>query len=207
MMDLSSKLLLGFRRLVAVSLGLWLLHACCLPCAAFDNTPVVIIRVDDCRVDDPMTSWRQPRAALGGKSPYQYAKDRAIPIVWAIIASWPAANLCLSWAELESYLAVCGGEVASHSLTHGNPQTESEARYEITQSKAVIESNLPGRSCQTFVQPGVWTVFGLDRFYKLEQPVGQCLRSTYTQTRAYLGGGWIVGSTPYRYGLFAHEPG
>lgn len=202
MLRLSLRLSKRQRGLAAVALGVAALCVFRQTCRAADNTPVVIVRVDDCRVDDPSTSWRQPRAALDGKSPYQYARDHSIPIVWGIIASWPEKNLCLSWTELENYIAACGGEVASHSLTHGNPQSVSEACFEITQSRAVIETNLPGRTCHTFIQPGTWTTFNLDRFYELDTSLGQALQSTYKQSRAYMGGGWVVGAAPYRHGLF-----
>lgn len=170
--------------------------------ADYDNTPIVVFRVDDGRAN-----WRNRYAGLGGMSALAYGKLKQIPITWAVVTDW-AVNKPgyypppLTWAELTDYVNTAGGEIASHSVRH--LAETSQARYieEITQSKAEIEAHLPGYTCRTFIQPGVWTGEAyLDQFAELDQPIAQAIQQTYAQSQAYLGWTWVVGGIYYRYGM------
>jgi hypothetical protein len=179
---------------------------CCLlptivPSSALANTddrPIVVLRIDD-----GQTSWLTPYSGLGGVNGLTYGKSKRIPITWAIIANLASSGTALSWAQVKDYLDTCGGEAASHSLNHLLMSTQQDYINEVINSKAAIEANLPGYSCNTFIQPGDWLGDAyMDSFTKLDNPIGQAIQSTYAQSMAYLGGGgWSIGNNYYRYGL------
>ncbi|MHB9035557.1 MAG: polysaccharide deacetylase family protein [Armatimonadota bacterium] len=167
--------------------------------ADVDNRPIVVLREDDCR-----TTWRTRYQGLDGMSGLEYGKSKHIPITWAIVTSMANAGNAsgLSWAELKDYLDVAGGEAASHSVTHAALASASAYVSELVSSKSLIEQNLPGYTCTTFLQPGSWTDYAnLDQFSELDNEVGQAIQSNYSQSLAYLGGGWMIGSPYYKYGL------
>lgn len=58
------------------------------------------------------------------------------------------------WDALRS-AAADGHEVASHSVTHSNfnDLSDSEIRWELSQSQTTIEENIPGYKCETHAYP------------------------------------------------------
>lgn len=186
--------------LVLISVGI-VLHSFAYA-FAYDNTPLVVLRMDDGRA-----TWRQVFAEFGGMSALDYGKLKRIPITWGVVTDWASNKLGynpppLSWAELIDYVSNAGGELASHSVRHQAEPSQQDYIRELINSKAEIESKAQGFSCKTFIQPGVWQGEAyLDSFQKLTQPVGQVIQQTYQQSQAYLGGGWVVGDVYYRYGF------
>ncbi len=159
--------------------------------------PIVVIREDDCRSD-----WRIPYPEFGNISALSYGKQKKIPITWGIITFATASGYALTWSELADYISTAGGEAASHSVNHGTYYSNEDYFYELINSKAAIISNLGNYFKGTFLQPGTWINDAfLDRFYKLDNPIGQTLQSHYSQSMAYLGDGWSVGKNYYKYGL------
>jgi oligosaccharide reducing-end xylanase len=59
-----------------------------------------------------------------------------------------------NWSKLKQ-AADSGHEVASHTVSHPNFSliTATKQRTELTNSKAIIESNIPGRNCLTIAYP------------------------------------------------------
>lgn len=164
---------------------------------AYDDRPIVVFREDDIR-----STWRVPFVALGGLTALEYGKLKRIPITWGIITDAAFNGWGITWAELEDYLSTAGGEAASHSCSHMAMPSYEAYIAEITNSRRIIEQNLPGRYCTTFLQPGNWTGSAyLDQFAELRNPIGQAIQSTYTQSMAYLGNGWSIGNTHYLYGM------
>lgn len=171
-----------------------------------DNRPIVVLRIDDCG-----KPWNTPFAGLGGVSGLQYGKTKKIPITWAVMSAYAQNGTSLSWAQIKDYLdnaqytengVVYAGEPASHSVNHAAMPAQQAYIDELPASKAAIEANLPGYSCNTFLQPGTWTGDAyMDSFVKLDNPIGQAVQANYQQSMSYLGSGWLVGGTPYRYGL------
>ena len=188
-------MLRGLAAFVAVSPMLAILT--CDPSAGAnaDTRPIVVLREDDCQ-----SSWRTPFPELDGLSALEYGKSKQIPITWAIISSNEAG---LTWAELDDYLDVAGGEPASHSVNHTAMGSTEDYVAEIVNSKLMINANLgPAYTCTTFLQPGPWTDDAfLDTFSKLDNPIGQAIQANYEQSLAYLGTGWRVGDAYYRYGM------
>jgi hypothetical protein len=185
----------------------WLLSIMLIVCDIFlgslrtcaDDTPIVVLREDDAR-----TTWRVPYAGLGGVSGLEYGKLKHIPITWAVITSATTAGgpYALSWTEIKDYLDTAGGEAASHSVTHSPLPNANAYINELINSKSLIELNLPGYACTTFLQPGTWTGYAyMDEFSELDNEVGQAIQSHYAQSMAYLGGGWMIGNPFYKYGL------
>jgi hypothetical protein len=170
----------------------------CLCCGA-DDRPIVVVREDDVR-----GTWRTHFNGLGGMSALEYGKLKGIPITWGIItnlaSNYPSSHL--TWADLRDYLDSASGEAASHSCQHAAmPSTEAYVN-ELGNSKQLIEQNLPGYSCTTFLQPGTWTVEAyLDNFSELDNAIGQSIQANYDQSMAYLGSGWSIGNPYYRYGM------
>lgn len=163
--------------------------------ADFDNRPIVVFRIDDCS-----STWATPFAGLGGMSALQYGTLRHIPITWAVIAGKSDAYH-LTWQQIKSYLDANGGEAASHSVNHCEMATQQGYINEVVASKAMIEANLPGYHCNTFIQPGFWTGDGnLDRYDKLDNPIGQAIQANYARSMGYLGAGWTIGDKYYKYG-------
>ncbi len=162
------------------------------------TTPIVVVREDDIR-----GTWRTPFVGLGNVSGLTYGMQKNIPITWGIIASFASdASTNLTWAELKDYLDATNGEAASHSVTHQAMPSDAAYVSELVNSKAMIQANLPGYSCTTFLQPGEWTGDGnMGSFANLNNTVGQAIQSTYTQSQAYLGSAWLVGNVYYDYGL------
>jgi hypothetical protein len=202
----------GVTALRALRLRLMILAlVCCLmptivPALALANTddrPIVVLRIDD-----GQTSWLTPYNGLGGVNGLTYGKSKHIPITWAVITHLASLGTSLSWAQIKDYLDTCGGEAASHSVNHLPMSTQQDYINEVINSKAAIQANLPGYSCNTFLQPGDWTADAyMDSFTKLDNPIGQAIQNTYAQSMAYLGGGgWNIGNNYYHYGL-THSSG
>lgn len=165
---------------------------------AANDTPIVVIRVDDCD-----STWLTPLAALDNKSPFDYAKQHRIPITWAIIVDSANAG-GIPWAKLKEYLDYAGGEPASHSYHHSTINSVQAAASELASSKQAIEQHLPGYACTSFVQPGNW--YGdayLASFGSLKNPLGAALQATYDQSMAYVVPGVAAGPVYYRHGLCA----
>jgi hypothetical protein len=161
-----------------------------------DDTPIVVLREDDIR-----PSWRTPFPELDNKSALQYGMEKRIPITWGVVTDFAGTSSGLSYIELRDYLNAAGGELASHSVKHAAMANADQYIAELVNSKAIIEQNVPGHICRTFLQPGTWTGEAyLDLFSELDNSIGQALQATYSQSMAYLGGGWRVGDTYYWYG-------
>lgn len=180
-----------------------LLMVVCAPLFSdVDNRPIVIVREDDCRA-----TWRTPFNEFGGVSALQYGKQRHIPITWAIITDWATTGsngYSLVWADLSDYLSIAGGEAASHSATHAKMASDLDYINEIVRSKTAIEQHLPGYRCTTFLQPGAWRDnANLDNYSKLSNSISTAIKANYLQSRAYLGGGWDIGTITdvRKYGL------
>ncbi|MDH7602187.1 MAG: hypothetical protein QHI38_08585 [Armatimonadota bacterium] len=169
---------------------------------AYDNTPRVVLRIDDGRA-----SWRQPFQGLGGMSALDYCKLKRIPITWAVVTDWASNKYRwnpppLSWSELIGYINSAGGELASHSVRHQPEASQSDYIRELVNSKAEIEARAPGFSCKTFIQPGVWRDEAyLDSFTKLNLPIAMAIKANYSQSMAYIGGGWTIGGVYHHYGF------
>lgn len=162
---------------------------------AFDNRPIVVLREDDVR-----NTWRIPLVGLGGISGLEYGKLKRIPITWGVVTDLSDCGYGLTYSELRDYMAVSGGEAASHSRRHAEELSDQAYIDELLASKATIEANLPGYSCRTFLQPGSWRGnANFDEFNKLNNTVGQALRTIYSQSLAYLGTCWRVGDVYYRH--------
>lgn len=171
---------------------------CCI--STSDTTPIVVLREDDIRA-----TWRIPFQGFDGMTGLQYGKLKRIPITWGVITDAATSGWGLTWAELRDYLETAGGEAASHSCTHRQMSNDQEYIAELINSKAIIEQNLPGFACTTFLLPGDWKEDArLDHPSKLDNAIGQALQSTYSQSQAYLGRGWHVGPRHYLYGLSAN---
>lgn len=195
------KLACNQKQIWAIVIALLLIFAaCCGNCmsgAYQDNRPIVVLRIDDC---DP--SWNTHYAGLNGMSGLEYGTLKHIPITWAVITSRASAGTSLSWAQLKTYLDANGGEPASHSVNHSALPAQQNYIDEAINSKAIIEANLPGYHCNTFLQPGVWKDDAyMDNYSKLDCPIGQAIQANYAQSMAYLGGGNRIGNTYYRYGM------
>ncbi len=168
----------------------------------FDNTPMVVLRIDDGRA-----SWRQPFNGLGGLSALDYCKLKQVPITWAVVSDWASNKYNwnpppLSWSELIDYVNTAGGELASHSVRHQPENSQSDYIRELINSKAEIEAKAPGFLCKTFIQPGVWTGEAyLDSFQKLDLPIAAAIKANYSQSMAYVGGGWTIGGVYHRFGF------
>jgi len=177
--------------------ALLLIVLCALSAYAdVDNRPIVVFRSDDCSTD-----WNVPFNGLGGMSGLQYGTLKHIPITWAVISSRPGQGSSFTWAQLRAYLDANGGEPASHSILHDPMPTEQGYVDEVVNSKPAIEANLPGYTCNTFLQPGSWTGEGnMCSYEQLDRPTGQAIRATYAQSMAYLGVGMTIGGIYYRYG-------
>jgi len=169
------------------------------PCEGqtIDTRPIIVVREDDCGI-----SWKTPYAAFDGVSALDYAKAHGIPITWAVIVTETDAARALSWTDLRNYLDAAGGELASHSYSHQPMPDSAQYISELVSSKAAIESALPGYQCTTFLEPGSWTgVAYLDTFDKYDNAISQAVMANYAQSQAYLGQGWRIGPTYYRYGM------
>lgn len=179
----------------SVGFAIWLiLIAASASSADTDNRPIIVLRSDDCA-----RAWATPFDGLGGVSGLSYGKTKRIPITWAVVTDWATAGVkSLTWAELSDYISVAGGELASHSRTHAALPTAQDYINELVDSKAAIESHVPGHTCRTFLQPGPWAEDAyLDRYWELDNPIGQAIKANYAQSQAYLGGGWHVGNKTY----------
>lgn len=167
--------------------------------AVIDDRPIVVLRIDDCQA-----SWLTPYVGLGGASGLTYGKSKHIPITWAVISGFASSGLSMTWAQIKDYLDTCGGEPASHSVNHSSMPTQQDYVNELVDSKAAIQANLPGYQCNTFLQPGTWTGEAyMDRYTKLDNPIGQAIQANYAQSMAYLGAGWMIGNSHCAYGLAA----
>lgn len=184
-----------FARSVAVVTALLAFLSPCL--ADVDTTPIIVLREDDAR-----HTWRNPRPEFGGLSALEYGKLKQIPITWGVISLMATNGESLTWDELRGYLDVAGGEPASHSVNHKTMDSTQAYIDEVINSKAEIDAHFgPTYTCTTFLQPGAWTEDGLmDRFSRLDNPVGLAVQSTYAQSQAYLAGGWTIGSIHYKHG-------
>lgn len=171
-------------------LFIWL---CSCIAQAADDRPIIIFREDDIRA-----TWRTPFVGLGGLSALEYGKQKRIPITWGIVTAIAESGWGLTYQELGDYLDTAGGEAASHSCRHAAEASDQAYINELVNSKALIEANLPGYSCHTFLQPGSWTNnANIDRFSKLNNAIGQTIATHYAQSLAYLGGSWRIGTNYY----------
>lgn len=192
----------GACRALRLRLLLLALICCLLPAITarasgtdIDDRPIVVLRIDDCP-----TTWTIPYAGLGGVSALAYGKQKRIPITWAIIASQANTGASLTWAQLKDYLDTAGGEPASHSVVHAAMPSQQHYINELVQSKAMIQANLPGYQCDTFLQPGTWTNDAyIDTFAKLNNPIGLAIQANYSHSMAYLGFGWRTGNIYYHH--------
>ena len=163
-----------------------------------DDRPIIVIREDDC-----CSSLRTPFTEFGLVSGLDYLKQNQIPVTWAVITDYVAANdpRSLSWSELIDYLGTAGGELASHSASHVAMPGNQAYIDEIVGSRAAIEARIPGYHCASFIQPGTWTKDAyMNQFSKLNNAIGLAIQSTYEQSDAYLVGGWPIGTPFYKYG-------
>lgn len=182
---------------LVVLLCLFAMVASTAAVADFDDRPIVVLRIDDCP-----SSWRTQFSELDGMSGLEYGKLKQIPITWGIISNTPSWTL--TWTELKDYLDTAGGEAASHSVTHSWTNRIEDCIQEVIDSKAAIEANLPGYSCTSFLQPGTWSDdANMNTFSKLSNPLGLAIQANYARSMAYLGGGWRIGDTYYRYGMMS----
>lgn len=106
-------------------------------------------------VDDTSVEWLVAdggtAGALGGLTPYAYAKSKGIPITWGAVADYLVTGAPNpSAAQIMAYIADCGGEVACHSYTHvgrlnaqylagGSLEDKDWRWHEIVEAKAKIE--------------------------------------------------------------------
>lgn len=164
----------------------------------FDTRPIVVLREDDIR-----STWRTPFPDFGGLSAFEYGKLKRIPVTWGIITSLADTGVQLTWDELRGYLDAAGGEPASHSVTHQPQQTDDAYIEELIDSKSAIDAHLgPQYICRSFLQPGSWTGDNyMWLFDQLYNRVGLAIQATYANSMAYLGSGWQIGNTYYRYGM------
>ena len=175
------------------------LFVICVPLLAdIDDTPIVVIREDDC-----CANLRYTYTGLGGISPLAYLKQKRIPITFAVITNLADAKdpRSLTWAELLDYYYSVGCELASHSASHATMTTTQQYIDELTKSRAAIEARIPGYQCTTFIQPGVWKDDAdLCTFARLTNPIGLALQSTYQQSQGYIESDWRIGTPYYKYG-------
>ena len=184
-------LILAFATFLLTSFTLTIVHC------NTDIRPVVVFRVDDCQ-----SNWLTPFNGLAGMNGLEYGKLKHIPITWGVITSLATNGTSLTWAQIKDYLDTAGGEPASHSVSHKPLSGQQSYISELIDSKAIIEANLSGYKCNTFLQPGSWADYAyMDAFSKLHSPLGEAIQANYVQSMAYLGWGWQIGNPYYLYGI------
>lgn len=86
-----------------------------------------------------------------------------------------------TWAQLQSDLLYWGGEIWSHSRTHGNPVNPATLADEIVGSKADIQTNLPKARVMGWQQPGGPSTYGVPHTSAsgMDDLAGRLIRNTY----------------------------
>lgn len=203
-----------------------------------DTRPRFVLWIDDAigssmhdvYEDAALEGWGAPFAELGGLTPLAYCKALRLPITWAIASanteagsngdaipgagSGYASMGRLTWDELIDYVNTCGGELASHSVTHtAGGSVVDFYKAELADSKAAIEA-ATGFTVKHFVEPGAWTLTSVahlgtvgvetdaQAWAKLNSEVYSYMQTLYESSRAYLPGMTSAKAFPlaYRYG-------
>ncbi len=180
-------------------LTMHLIAVFCLPALAapVDDIPVVVLRSDDIR-----GSWAQVYPELDAKTPLQYGMDKHIPVTWGTIVDLIGKTNYLSAAQLNEYLSVAGGEIASHSVIHAAMPTNAAYIQELVESKAVLKQMFPVYFKDGFIQPGYWLGDGnLNTWPNLYNDIGIVLRSNYKWSGDYLYVAKKMGGVVCPYGM------
>lgn len=181
---------LNWLAVAAVGLGLLTGRA-----VAYDNTPIVILREDDCRL-----TCKTPFPEFNNKNLLDYGKQLSIPITWGVITSQTSNNTALSWTDLVDYVTNAGGELASHSATHTAMNSEQSYINDLMVSKSDIARNTPF-VCKTFIQPGTWTGNAFfDNYSKMNSALAQYIKNCFSQSQLYLDT-FYVGAPILQHGL------